>query len=67
VRAGQDQLMQVPSLIGVGYRAPLMHDGCAATLLDRFTPECGGGDNHGRTSQLSANDLNDLIAYMQSL
>ena len=44
-----------PTLVGVGSRAPLMHDGCAATLDDRFTnTECGGGDAHGKTSQLSA-------------
>jgi mono/diheme cytochrome c family protein len=67
VRAGQTQLLQVPSLVGVGYRAPLMHDGCAKTLRDRFTPECGGGDNHGHTSHLSEAQLDDLIAYMESL
>jgi DNA-binding beta-propeller fold protein YncE/mono/diheme cytochrome c family protein len=67
VRAGQTQLLQVPSLVGVGYRAPLMHDGCAATLRDRFTPECGGGDSHGHTSHLSDAELDDLVAYMESL
>ena len=44
---------KVPSLLGVGARAPFMHDGCAATLEDRFGA-CGGGDRHGNTSQLSA-------------
>jgi hypothetical protein len=59
--------LQVPSLIGVGYRAPFLHDGCAATLLDRFNPACGGGDLHGATSQLGAADLGDLVSYLQSL
>jgi hypothetical protein len=67
IRTGETQLMQVPSLVGVGYRSPLMHDGCAETLRDRFDPACGGGDNHGHTSQLSETELDDLIAYMQSL
>lgn len=57
---------QVPSLVGVGWRAPFLHDGCATTLLDRFTM-CGGGDRHGRTSELSLEQLEDLVAYLQTL
>src|SRR5262249_22291566 len=38
-------LLQVPSLVGVGFRAPFIHNGCAQTLRDRFDPACGGGDN----------------------
>jgi cytochrome c peroxidase len=59
--------LQVPSLVGVGHRAPFMHDGCAETLLDVFDPSCGGGDAHGHTSQLEASDLADLVAYLESL
>lgn len=58
--------VKVPSLIGVGARAPFMHDGCAATLRDRFGV-CGGGDRHGHTSQLSDAQLADLVAYLESL
>jgi hypothetical protein len=58
--------IKVPSLIGVGGRAPYMHNGCAATLQDRFGA-CGGGDNHGHTSQLTSTELADLIAYLESL
>jgi cytochrome c553 len=58
---------KVPSLIGIGARAPFMHDGCAATLADRFSPACGGGDAHGRTSHLSQTELADLVAYLESL
>ncbi|HEY4243520.1 MAG TPA: c-type cytochrome [Kofleriaceae bacterium] len=57
---------KVPSLLGVGYRAPYLHDGCAPTLADRFGP-CGGGDQHGKTSQLSPADVSDLVAYLNSL
>lgn len=59
--------LQVPSLHGVGYRAPFIHDGCAVTLRDRFNPSCGGGDLHGKTSALSEGQIGDLIAYLQSL
>ena len=59
--------LQVPSLHGVGYRAPFIHDGCAATLHDRFDPACGGGDLHGNTSQLNGAQVGDLIAYLNSL
>jgi len=59
--------LQVPSLVGVGYRAPFLHNGCAATLRDRFDPACGGGDNHGKTSALSEEQLGDLVAYLRTL
>ena len=55
-----------PSLVGVGARAPLMHDGCAATVRSRFY-DCGGGDNHGRTSHLSSTQVDDLVAFLRSL
>lgn len=60
-------VLQVPSLHGIGYRAPFLHNGCAVTLRDRFDPGCGGGDQHGHTSQLSDGDVSDLIAYLDSL
>jgi YVTN family beta-propeller protein len=59
---------QVPSLLGVVWRAPYMHTGCAATLADRFTQAgCGGGDDHGHTAQLTANQRADLVAYLETL
>jgi hypothetical protein len=59
--------LQVPSLIGVSFRLPVMHDGCATTLTERFDPACGGGDRHGRTSQLSSEQIGDLVAYLETL
>jgi hypothetical protein len=50
----------------VRWRAPYLHDGCAATLADRFGA-CGGGDRHGATSTLSSAELADLIAYLETL
>jgi hypothetical protein len=64
---GTGGAFQVPSLRGVGLRAPLMHDGCAQTLADRFSPGCGGDGRHGNTSQLAAAERTDLIAYLASL
>jgi mono/diheme cytochrome c family protein len=58
---------QVPGLLGLALRPPYMHSGCAKTLLDRFQPECGGGDAHGKTSQLSEAQKLDLVAYLSSL
>jgi mono/diheme cytochrome c family protein len=60
--------VQVPALLGVAARAPYMHDGCAPTLRDRFTNlSCGGGDSHGKTSQLSSEQIDDLVAYLETL
>jgi DNA-binding beta-propeller fold protein YncE len=57
---------QVPSLLGVAYRAPFMHDGCAATLRGRFEPDCGGQE-HGNVADLDDAALDDLIAYLEAL
>jgi hypothetical protein len=54
-----------PALHGIGLRAPLMHDGCAATLRARFGT-CGGSD-HGGTANLAEADIDALVAFMRSL
>jgi acyl-coenzyme A thioesterase PaaI-like protein len=56
---------QVPPLVGVGWRTPLFHDGCAATILDRFG-QCATAA-HGSTAQLSKQDVADLTAYLETL
>jgi mono/diheme cytochrome c family protein len=66
VDVGTGGAFKVPSLLGVAARPPFLHDGCAATLADRFGT-CGGGDRHGHTSQLTPAQLSDLIAYLESL
>ena len=63
---GTGGTFKVPSLVGLAYTAPYLHDGCAATLADRFG-SCGGGDLHGGTSTLTQDQLSDLIAYLDSL
>lgn len=67
VDVGTGLKLQVPSLLGVGARAPFMHDGCATDLEARFGGYCGGGDAHGMTSQLDAAAISDLVAYLKSL
>jgi mono/diheme cytochrome c family protein len=67
VDVGTGRPMQVPSLRGVGWRAPFMHNGCAPTLAQRFTAACGGGDRHGLTSRLTPAQLGDLAAYVETL
>jgi hypothetical protein len=65
VDVGTGGAFQVPPLVGVGWRAPFMHDGCAATLADRFgscaTPA------HGSTSSLTPENISELIAYLETL
>lgn len=72
---GTGQSLQVPPLIGVSARAPFLHNGCASTLEGRFRlpppkqglSACGGGDQHGITSSLSPDQIDDLIAYLNGL
>ncbi len=66
VDVGTGAPFQVPSLRGLAWRAPFLHDGRAATLMDRFGAQ-GGGDLHGHTSQLTSSQLGDLVAYLESL
>ena len=66
VDVGTGGVFKVPSLVGLAYTAPYLHDGCAVTLADRFG-SCGGGDQHGVTSTLTQDQLSDLVAYLDSL
>ena len=64
---GTGGTFQVPQLHNLAFRAPFLHDGCANTLLERFT-KCGSaGDRHGITSKLSAAQIDDIIAYLETL
>jgi hypothetical protein len=64
---GTGGVFQVPQLHSLASRAPFMHDGCAATLADRFGSKCGGDVRHGNTSHLTQSEIGDLIAYLESL
>jgi mono/diheme cytochrome c family protein len=65
VDVGTGGRFQVPSLVGVSARLPLMHAGCAATLEDRFGA-CAT-KLHGTTSWLSPAQIADLVAYLKTL
>jgi Cytochrome c len=67
VDVGTGKAFQVPSLVGIASRAPFMHNGCAKGLKDRFAPSCGGGDRHGKTSDLTEVEINDLVSYLERL
>lgn len=68
VDVGTGGAFQVPSLLAVSLRAPLMHDGCAKTVRDRLVdPTCGGGVKHGDVSRLPPGQLDALVAYLESL
>jgi cytochrome c553 len=61
---GTGGAFKVPSLLGVAARAPFLHDGCAATLVDSFTT-CT--TVHGTVSSLTPAQLADLIVYLESI
>ena len=62
---GTGGAFQVPPLVGVGWRTPLMHAGCATTLADRFGACATPG--HGNTQSLSPQDIENLTAYLETL
>lgn len=55
-----------PTLLELWRTAPYLHDGSAATLRDVLTTS-NLDDRHGKTSHLSADQLNDLTKYLLSL
>jgi PKD repeat protein len=67
-RLGEGPLpgVDTPTLRGLFDTAPYLHDGSAATLHDVLTTK-NASDQHGKTSQLSATQLDALVAYLRSL
>ncbi|KAA6456899.1 c-type cytochrome [Acidobacteria bacterium AB60] len=58
-------VFDTPQLTNVSLTAPYLHDGSARTLEEiwtRFNPE----DKHGRTNDLTKDELNDLIEYLRT-
>ena len=55
-----------PTLIESWRTAPYLHDGSAATMRDVLTTK-NPRDEHGRTSHLSRQELDDLAEYILSL
>jgi len=58
-------LLDTPQLSNIALTAPYLHDGSAQTLEEIWTvfnPE----DKHGRTNDLTKDELNDLIEYLRT-
>lgn len=55
-----------PTLVEIWRTAPYLHDGSAATLRDVLT-NANKNHQHGKTSHLTADQINDLIEYLLSL
>ncbi len=55
-----------PTLVETWRTAPYLHDGSAATMLEVFTAK-NPKDRHGKTSHLTKEQLDDLVAYVLSL
>ncbi|HEX2973631.1 MAG TPA: c-type cytochrome, partial [Tepidisphaeraceae bacterium] len=55
-----------PTLIELWRTAPYLHDGRAGTLADVFTKH-NPKNQHGNTSQLSKEQIDDLVEYLLSL
>jgi DNA-binding beta-propeller fold protein YncE/mono/diheme cytochrome c family protein len=61
-----DDRYDTPTLIEVWRTAPYLHDGSAATVREVLGAR-NARDQHGRTSALTAQELDDLCAYVLSL
>jgi YVTN family beta-propeller protein len=55
-----------PTLVEIWRTAPYLHDGSAATLREAVTTH-NRGDRRGKTSHLKPEDIDDLVAYLESL
>jgi YVTN family beta-propeller protein len=55
-----------PTLVEVWRTAPYLHNGTARTIRDLLTTK-NSDDQHGKTSQLGPQEIEDLAAYVLSL
>ncbi len=62
----QSDFVDTPTLVEIWRTAPYLHDGSAATIRDVLTT-ANHDDQHGKTSHLTADQLNDLIEFLLSL
>jgi cytochrome c peroxidase len=58
-------LLDTPQLMNVALTAPYLHDGSAQTLEEIWTVY-NPHDQHGRTNDLTKDELNDLIEYLRT-
>lgn len=62
----KDTTFDTPTLVELWRTAPYLHDGRAATVKDVITIH-NIGDQHGKTSTLTAEEIADLAEYLLSL
>jgi len=62
---GTGGVFVTPTLLGVGLRSPIFHDGCAKSVNERFGA-CGGSA-HGSPQILTAGERADLVTFLRSL
>jgi YVTN family beta-propeller protein len=58
-------LLDTPQLSNIALSAPYLHDGSARTLEEIWTVY-NPDDKHGRTNDLTKDELNDLIEYLRT-
>ncbi|HUV96867.1 MAG TPA: hypothetical protein VMV98_05295 [Acidobacteriaceae bacterium] len=58
-------VFDTPQLVNIALTAPYLHDGTAATLEEIWTVH-NPHDQHGRTNDLTKDELNDLIEYLRT-
>jgi YVTN family beta-propeller protein len=58
-------LLKAPMLTNIALTAPYLHDGSARSLEEIWTV-FNPDDKHGRTNDLTKDELNDLIEYLRS-
>jgi cytochrome c peroxidase len=58
-------MLDTPQLTNIAITAPYLHDGSAATLEQIWTV-FNLQDKHGRTNDLTKDELNDLIEYLRT-
>jgi len=61
----KDRLFDTPSLVEIWRTAPYLYDGRAATIKDVLTTH-NPNDTHGRTSNLSESEIEDLAEFVLS-
>jgi mono/diheme cytochrome c family protein len=59
-------IFYTPTLVEVWRTAPYLHDGSAATMYDALTTG-NRADQHGKTSHLKPEQIDDLVEYVLSL
>jgi YVTN family beta-propeller protein len=57
-------MLDTPQLTNIALTAPYLHDGSARTLEEIWTVQ-NPQDKHGRTNDLTKDQLNDLIEYLR--